>query len=321
MFTDKTMQIEAWPNQTIITEFILAGFRDTNEVHILFSFLFLAIYIFTTTGNILIIALIALNDNLHTPMYFFLGNLACLEICYTSTIVPKLIVIFLSGDRTISFWGCIVQFYFFAALAATECTLLAVMSHDRYLAICKPLHYGTLMNSRVCVVHAAGCWLSGFPGLLAVLHLMSRLPFCRSNKIQHFFCDLAPVLSLSCGDTQAVEFTLFSIALTLILPPFLLTAISYVFIILAVLRIPSTTGRKKAFSTCSSHLVVVTMFYGSLAVVYLLPRIETLRDFHKVFSVFYTIVTPLINPLIYTFRNREFKQALRKSIQKLPHIF
>nr|XP_020670703.1 olfactory receptor 6B1-like [Pogona vitticeps] len=306
-------------NQTTTTEFILIGFGDTKEFHILFSFIFLAIYLSTTMGNILIIALIITNNNLHTPMYFFLGNLACLEICYISTIVPKLITIFLTGDGAISFWGCIVQFYFFAALAATECTLLAVMSHDRYLAICKPLHYGTLMNIRVCIVRAAGCWLSGFPVLLIVLHLMSRLPFCGSNMIQHFFCDLAPVISISCGETQAVEFTLFSIAFTLILPPFLLTAISYVFIILAVLRIPSTTGRKKAFSTCSSHLIVVSMFYGSLAVVYLLPRIETLRKFHKIFSVFYTVITPLINPLIYTLRNREFKEALKKLIQKLLH--
>nr|XP_056720528.1 olfactory receptor 6B1-like [Euleptes europaea] len=281
--------------------------------------LFLVIYIFSMVGNILIIALVVLNHNLHTPMYFFLGNLSCLETFYTSTILPKVLVSLLTGEKAISIPGCIAQFYFFAALVGTECGLLAVMSYDRYTAICKPLHYATLMNMKACLYMASGSWINGFLAMSVMMYLMTRLTFCGPNEIDHFFCDLTPVARISCSETQRFELMgcIFSTIFTL--PPFLLTLTSYTFIIIAILKIPSATGRKKAFSTCSSHLLVVTIYYGTLFTVYVLPNTENTRKLNKVFSVFYTILTPLVNPLIYSLRNREVKEALRKSIGKLMH--
>ncbi|XP_053120577.1 olfactory receptor 6B1-like [Hemicordylus capensis] len=311
------METTEWRNQTVVTEFILLGFGDSRKLHIISFLLFLAIYVFTTTENIFIIGLIASNNHLHTPMYFFLGNLSCMEIFYISNILPKLIAIFLTGDRSISVWGCIVQFYFFASLASTESALLSVMSYDRYLAICKPLHYVTIMNSKVCLHMAAWCWLSGFAAILVVPHLMSRVIFCGPNIIDHFFCDLTPIMKMSCGDIHELKLMTFILAFMFILPPFLLTLVSYIFILRTILKIPSSTGRQKAFSTCSSHLIVVTIFFGSLCIVYVLPRTETLRELNKVFSVFYTIITPLVNPLIYSLRNREVKEAFRKIFRKI----
>nr|XP_056720527.1 olfactory receptor 6B1-like [Euleptes europaea] len=280
--------------------------------------LFLVIYILTMVGNILIIALVLLNHSLHTPMYFFLGNLSCLETFYTSTILPKVLVS-LTGEKAISIPGCIAQFYFFAALVVTECGLLAMMSYDRYTAICKPLHYATLMNMKACLYMASGSWINGFLAMSVMMYLMTKLTFCGPNEIDHFFCDLAPVARISCGEAQRFELMgcIFSAIFTL--PPFLFTLTSYTFIIIAILRIPSATGRKKAFSTCSSHLLVVTIYYGTLFTVYVLPNTENTRKLNKVFSVFYTILTPLVNPLIYSLRNREVKEALRKSIGKLMH--
>ncbi|XP_015270313.1 PREDICTED: olfactory receptor 5B21-like [Gekko japonicus] len=313
------MAIGDGTNQTIVIELILLGFGDLQHLDMVLFLLFLVIYIFTMVGNILIIALVVLNPNLHTPMYFFLGNLSCLETFYTSTILPKVIVIFLTGEKAISIPGCIAQFYFFAALVVTECGLLAMMSYDRYTAICKPLHYSTLMNMKACLFMASGSWLNGFLAMSVMMYLMTRLPFCVPNEIDHFFCDLTPVARISCSEAQRFELMGFIFSTIFTLPPFLLTLTSYMFIIIAILRIPSTTGRKKAFSTCSSHLLVVTIYYGTLITVYVLPNTENIRKLNKVFSVFYTILTPLINPLIYSLRNREVKEALRKSIGKLIH--
>ncbi|XP_054849746.1 olfactory receptor 6B1-like [Eublepharis macularius] len=309
-------KIRGWGNQTIITEFIILGFGDIEEQQFVLFLLFVVIYIFTIAGNVLVIGLVVSNNHLHTPMYFFLGNLSCLEAFYISTIVPKLMSIILTGDKAISVEGCIAQFYFFASLAATECGLLGVMSYDRYLAICKPLHYITIMNSRLCLHLAAGCWLSGFVAMLGTLYLMSKLTFCGPNTIEHFFCDLTPIMNISCGKTHELDLLAYMLAFVFILPPFLLTVMSYIFIITTVLKIPSISGRQKALSTCSSHLTVVTIFYGSLIIVYMLPRTETLREVNKLCSVFYTILIPLVNPLIYSLRNREVKEALRNTFRK-----
>ncbi|XP_038227895.1 olfactory receptor 11A1-like [Dermochelys coriacea] len=304
-----------WSNKTAI-EFILLGFGNLPEQQGLLFLLFSVIYIVTMVGNILIIILVVIDQHLHTPMYFFLGNLSCLETCYTSTILPRMLVSLLTGDRTISFRGCIVQFYIFGVLVTTECFLLSVMSYDRYLAICKPLHYGVRMNGRFCVLLVAGCWINGFLAITMTTYLMSQLPFCGPGKIDHFFCDFTPMVKLSCSDTHLIDFWVFFLSTACSLPPFLLTVISYVCIITSILRIPSTTERQKAFSTCSSHLIVLTTFYGTLIIVYLLPKTKTLRDLNKVFSIFYTVLTPLVNPLIYSLRNREVKKALRKAISK-----
>ncbi|XP_044840964.1 olfactory receptor 1020-like [Mauremys mutica] len=310
------MKKEEGKNQTYIIEFILLGFGDRPELQYCLFLLFLVVYIVTVVGNILIIALVVADQHLHTPMYFFLGNLSCLETCYTSTILPRVLASLLTGDRTISFCGCIVQFYFFGFLAATECCLLAAMSYDRYLAIRKPLHYAALMNGRFCLQLAAGSWMNGFLTTTIITCLMSQLYFCGPNEINHFLCDFTPVIKLSCSDTSLIKLATLIFSSIDTLPPFLLTLASYVCIISTILKIPSTTGRQKAFSTCSSHLMVVTIFYGTVIIVYMLPDTDTLRDLNKVFSVFYTVLTPLANPLIYSLRNKEIKEALRKVISK-----
>ncbi|XP_067414792.1 olfactory receptor 11A1-like [Emydura macquarii macquarii] len=301
-------------NQTTITEFILLGFGDLPQLQTLLFLLFLVIYVVTVAGNIVIVALVVTDQHLHTPMYFFLGNLSCLETCYTSTLLPKMLASLLTGDRTISFSGCITQFYIFGSLAGTECLLLSVMSYDRYLAICKPLHYAALMNGRICLQMTAGSWVSGFLASLPTIFLISQFTFCGPDELDHFFCDLSPIIKLACSDTHSLEVSTIILCSILTLPPFLLTLASYVSIIITILQIPSTIGRQKAFSTCSSHLIVVTVFYGTLVTVYLLPYSDALQNLNKMFSVFYGVLTPLVNPLIYSLRNQEVKQALRKAV-------
>nr|XP_008176431.1 olfactory receptor 6N1-like [Chrysemys picta bellii] len=305
-----------WGNQTAIKEFIILGFGDLPDLQILLFLMFQVIYMATVAGNTLIVMLIVVNQHLHTPMYFFLGNLSCLETCYTSTILPRLLASLLTGDKTISVSGCIIQLYFFGSLACTECYLLAAMSYDRYLAICKPLHYSTLMNIRFCLQLAAGSWLNGCLATAIFVLFLSQLIFCGPNEINHFYCDSIPLIELSCRDTHQVLLLAFILVSVFTLPPFLLTLTSYVCIITTILRIPSTTGRQKAFSTCSSHLIVVTIFYGSIMIVYLLPKSDTLRNLNKVLSLCYTVLTPLVNPLIYSLRNREVKEALCKAVSK-----
>ncbi|XP_065269969.1 olfactory receptor 6C4-like [Emys orbicularis] len=303
-------------NQMPVTEFILLGFGNQPGLQILLFLLFLVIYIVTMAGNLLIVALVVADQHLHTPMYFFLGNLTCLETCYTSTILPRLRASLLTGDRTISVEGCITQLALFGFLATTECYLLAAMSYDRYLAICKPLHYGALMNSQLCLQLAAGSWISGFLSCVKLMCLMSELIFCGPNEMDHFFCDLTPMVKLSCSDTSQITPVIYTFSFLNAVPPFLLTLMSYVCVISTILRIPSTAGRQKAFSTCSSHLIVVTIFYGTVMIVYMLPKSSTPRALNKVFSVCYTVLTPLANPLIYSLRNREVKEALRNAVRR-----
>uniref|UniRef100_A0A8C3SXZ3 Olfactory receptor n=1 Tax=Chelydra serpentina TaxID=8475 RepID=A0A8C3SXZ3_CHESE len=303
-----------WRNQTTVTEFILLGFGDLPDLQILLFLMFLLIYITTITGNILIVVLVVANQHLHTPMYFFLGNLSYLETCYTSTLL--MLASLLTGNKTISLSGCITQLHFFCSLAATECCLLAAMSYDRYLAICKPLHYSALMNTRFCLQLAVGSWLNGCLTTTVFVLFMSHLIFCGPNDIDHFYCDLIPLIKLSCSDTYQIILLDFILACVFTLPPFLLTLTSYVCILTTILRIPSTTGKQKAFSTCSSHLIVVTIYYGTLIIVYMLPKRNTLSILNKVLSLCYTVLTPLVNPLIYSLRNREVKEALSKAVSK-----
>ncbi|XP_065269968.1 olfactory receptor 2G3-like [Emys orbicularis] len=302
-------------NQMPVTEFILLGFGSQPGLQILLFLLFLVFYVVTMAGNLLShAALVVADPHLHTPMYFFLGNLSCLETCYTSTILPRLLASLLTGDRTISVEGCITQLAVFGFLATTECYLLAVMSHDRYLAICKPLHYGTLMNGRLCLQLEAGSWINGFLSCTILACLMLESIFCGPNEMDHFFCDLTSMLKLSCSDTSQITPVIYTFSFLNLVLPFVLTLTSYVCVISTILRIPSTTGRQKAFSTCSSHLIVVTIFYGTIMIVYMVPKSSTLRALNKVFSVCYTVLTPLANPLIYSLRNREVKEALRNAI-------
>ncbi|XP_026514020.1 olfactory receptor 6N1-like [Terrapene carolina triunguis] len=303
-------------NQTVIMEFIILGFGDLPDLQILLFLIFLVIYLATVAGNTLIVVLVVADQHFHTPMYFFLGNLSCLETCYTSAILPRLLISLLTGDKAMSVSGCIIQLYFFGSLACTECYLLAAMSYDRYLAICRPLHYSTLMNIRFCLQLAAASWLNGCLAVIILISFLSHVLFCGPNEINHFYCDVIPLMELSCSDTHLIILVDFILACVFILPPFLLTLTSYVCIIGTILRIPSITGRKKAFSTCSSHLIVVTIFYGTLMVVHILPKGDTLRDLNKVVSLCYTVLTPLVNPLIYSLRNREVKEALCKAVSK-----
>uniref|UniRef100_A0A8D0L8N7 Olfactory receptor n=1 Tax=Sphenodon punctatus TaxID=8508 RepID=A0A8D0L8N7_SPHPU len=303
-------------NQTSVTEFIILGFRNLPELQILLFVLFLVIYIVTMVGNLLVVLLVVIDEHLHTPMYFFLGNLSCLETAYSSNILPRMLASLLTEDRAISLSGCIAQLYFFGFLATTECYLLAVMSYDRYLAICKPLHYATLMSGSSCLLLVALSWISGFLVSAILIGLISQLTFCGPNHIDHFFCDFTPLTKLSCSNTQMVVQVALTLSSVDTLPPFLITLTSYVYIITSILRIPSTTGRQKAFSTCSSHLAVVACFYGSLTIVYVLPNPTKVRDPKKIFSVFYTILTPMFNPLIYTLRNREVHKALKNNVLK-----
>ncbi|KAM6449641.1 olfactory receptor 10C1-like [Liasis olivaceus] len=308
-------------NQTEIMEFQLIGFVGLGDLQVPLFCLFLLIYLVTMVGNILIILLVVTDPHLHTPMYFFLGNLSCLETCYSSNILPMMLANLLyGGRRSISIPGCMIQYCFFCILAVSECFLLIAMSYDRYAAICKPLHYTTLMNDKVCFQLIAGSWIHGLFIVSIALYLMCQLKFCGPSEINHFFCELNPILKLACNDTHAIELVTILLSVLCILFPFFLILASYIVIISTIMRISSISGRQKAFSSCSSHLMVVSIFYGTMIIVYVLPKTDGLREINKVLSLFYTILTPLFNPLIYSLRNKEVKEALRKAVAKLYAI-
>ncbi|XP_006112375.3 olfactory receptor 10A4-like [Pelodiscus sinensis] len=301
-------------NQTISDGFILVGFSYLNKLQILLFLLLLVIYLVALMGNLFVILLIKLNPSLHTPMYFFLVNLSFLEICYTSSVVPQLLVHLLVEENTISLARCAAQMYVFNIMGLTECCLLAAMAYDRYVAICHPLHYTTIMSSRACAQLAGASWLTGISVEVAQTAWIFSLPFCGSHRIHHFFCDIPPVLKKACADTSKVKILGFIVSLLFIMIPFLLIILSYILIISAILRLPSEEGRRKAFSTCSSHLMVVTLFYGAALITYLVPRSSSTPESDQMISLMYTAVTPMLNPIIYTLRNKEVKGALRKKI-------
>ncbi|NXN38260.1 O1020 protein, partial [Rhinoptilus africanus] len=306
------MEREEWDNQTLLMEFLLLGLGDAHELQTPLFLLCLTIYIVTMVGSMLIIVLVATDLHLHTPMYFFLVNLSSLETCYSSSILPRLLVSFLTGDRAISVQGCMAQFFFFGTFATYECYLLAAMSFDQYLAIGQLLLYSGLMNWKVCLQLVTGSWVVGLLISTGITSFISRQRFCGPDAIDHFFCEEAPLLELSCSDTRMIRILIIILYFPDVVFPFLFTLASYVCIIAAILRIPSSIGRHKAFSTCSSHLTMVIVFYGTLIFVYMLPRTVTLRQLNKMFSFFYTVLTPLINPLIYSVRKRDVKRALER---------
>ncbi|XP_007517104.1 olfactory receptor 11L1-like [Erinaceus europaeus] len=303
-------------NLTMIKEFLLLGFGSLHGFQYLLFGIFLGIYVVTLLGNILILTVISLDRSLQNPMYFFLSNFSFLEIWYTTSVSPKMLQTLLSGSGAISFAGCVAQFYFFGSMAVVECFLLAAMSYDRYLAICSPLQYPVFMNIHTCILLAGGSWLGGFLTPVVTVTMTFQLSFCAAYEIDHFFCDLAPVLKLACSDPKTVEKTTFLMAAFVTMVPFLLTVASYVLIVAAVLRIPSAAGKKRAFSTCSSHLIVVTLYYGTLGTVYAIPIATQTVALNKIFSLLYTVVTPMINPIVYSLRNKDVKKAVRRLISQ-----
>uniref|UniRef100_A0A8D1ATZ5 Olfactory receptor n=1 Tax=Sus scrofa TaxID=9823 RepID=A0A8D1ATZ5_PIG len=299
---------------TQISEFILLGFGDLHGLQYLLFGIFLTTYVVTLMGNIIILIVVLADHSLHTPMYFFLGHFSFLEIGYTTTIEPMMLRTLLSAHVPISFPDCANQFYFFAALVATECFLLAVMSYDRFIAICNPLYYSRIMDHWRCFQLAGACWVAGFLAPILLMVLIFQLTFCAANEIDHFFCDLKPIMKLACTDTQVAEMTSFICTSLFALGPFLLTLASYTHIISTILKIPSITGKQRAFSTCSSHLTVVGLYYGTLGIVYGFPSGHQSEDLLKLLSLLYTVLTPALNPIIYTLRNRDVKVALRKLV-------
>ncbi|XP_029442376.1 olfactory receptor 1361-like [Rhinatrema bivittatum] len=299
-------------NETKVLEFLLLGFSDLPEHQTLLFVLFLSVYLITVLGNSLIIFVITVSWRLHTPMYFFLGNLSMVDMCFSSTTVPRLLRDLLSEEKIISFPACIAQVYFLFFTGSTEFLLLAVMAFDRCVAICDPLRYAMVMSRRLCLGLVAGSWVVA--SLNSTLHslLLSRLSFCGSITIHHFFCDVPPLLKLSCSDTSLNEFAMFSEGALIVMGPFLFIVLSYVRIISAILRIRSAQGRKKAFSTCSSHLTVVVFFYGTVMFIYFRPSSISSLDYDRAVSVIYSSVTPMLNPFIYSLRNAEVKGALVK---------
>ncbi|KAM8960690.1 olfactory receptor 6M1-like [Pelodytes ibericus] len=295
------------------TEFILLGFPTYQSWHCILFVIFLIFYLLTLTGNIIIITIVRTDGCLSSPMYFFISNLSFIEILYTSVTVPKLLALVIGRSQSISFSSCIIQFFFFFSLGATECFLLTVMSYDRYIAICKPLHYTLIMNGTLCFYLVVVCWIGGFFLNLFPAFFISKLKFCDRN-IRHFFCDLSPLLKLSCQSTTGIETLNFFTAFAIVLFSFSMTLATYIRIIVTILSIPSKLGRQKAFSTCGSHISVVLIFYGAVAFVYVRPKASTSFDLNKFLSMIYILVTPVMNPLIYSFRNKDVKIAVRKVI-------
>ncbi|XP_058389440.1 olfactory receptor 11L1-like [Diceros bicornis minor] len=299
-------------NISTVTEFQLLGFQNLLEWQSLLFAIFLFSYFLTVTGNVVIIEVVSQDQQLRSPMYMFLKHLSFLEIWYTSTIVPLLLANLLSWGQSISFPACMTQLYFFVFFGATECFLLAMMAYDRYLAICSPLHYTFLMSPEMCTKLVAISWLTGVgTGFLPTL-MISKLDFCGPNQINHFFCDLLPLMQLSCSSICITEMVIFILSIAVLCISFFLTLLSYIFIVSSILRIPSASGRMKTFSTCGSHLVVVTIYYGSMISMYVQPNTHLSPEINKIISVFYTVVTPLLNPVIYSLKNKDFKEAVKK---------
>ncbi|XP_010855688.1 PREDICTED: putative olfactory receptor 2B8 [Bison bison bison] len=303
-------------NESSFTGFILLGFSDRLQLEPVLFVVLLIFYIFTLLGNTTIIALSYLDPRLHTPMYFFLSNLSFLDMCYTTSIVPQLLFNLSRADKSISFGGCVVQMYISLALGCTECILLGVMAFDRYAAVCRPLHYTVIMHPRLCALMASASWITGFVNSLLQTVLIFLLPRCGRNKLDHFFCEIPPFLKLACVDTTMNVYVTFFGSVIILLTPVSLIMFSYGQIVRAVLRIKSAAGQRKAFGTCGSHLTVVSLFFGTAIYVYFQPSNSDSQDQDKFMSLFYTVIIPMTNPLIYTLRNRDVKGAMKKMLWK-----
>ncbi|XP_078510103.1 olfactory receptor 5V1-like [Lissotriton helveticus] len=300
-------------NETEANKFVIVGFVGMPQLQAFFFATLLVVYLITLIGNLLIMAIVYLNIHLHTPMYFFLTNLSLLDINCTTIISPKLLASFFQKKNAFSLTECLLQIYFFQVIIATELILLAIMAYDRYVAVCKPLRYMNIMSKDVCIRLAVATWVVGFADPILHTVLLSRLSFCSSHIINHFFCDVTALMTLSCSSTRSIETASYIFGSFVVVLPFLLVVVSYANILIAILKIQSIQGRWKAFSTCSSHLTVVTLFYGSLSSAYIRPTSTFSMKENKLLSLLYTVITPLCNPFIYTLKNKDFKNALQKS--------
>ncbi|XP_050004362.1 olfactory receptor 6C4-like [Alexandromys fortis] len=304
-------------NGTAIQEFILEGFPAVDHLGILLFLVHLLAYLSCFMGNMLIIAISCEDHRLHTPMYFFLSTFSIVEFCCISTVIPQLLAIFLSGRQRISFGACFTQAFVFLFLGSTAFFLLAVLSLDRYLAICKPLHYHTIMSPRVCVFLVTVCLVLGFLLVAIPIVKLSRSFYCGPNVIPHFFCDFGPLANLSCSETRAIKMLFFNFALIVLFTSFLIAVFAYSNIVVTIVRLPSARERQRAFSTCSSHLIVLLLMFGSCMFIYIKPKQSSRLDTNREAALVNTVVTPLLNPVIYTLRNKQVHQALKDAMSKV----
>ncbi|XP_039716079.1 putative olfactory receptor 2B8 [Pteropus medius] len=299
-----------------VTEFVFLGLSSQPQMQLILFVMFLFFYLLTVAGNIIIFTIIQIEPRLQTPMYFFLTNLSFLDICYISTNVPQMLSNIMGGKKTIPFSSCATQMYFSLSFGMIECVLLGVMAYDRYVAICHPLHYTIMMNRSTCIQLAAISWSSSFLSSMVINVLTLSLPYCGPNVLNHYFCEVPSILRLACTDTSFTEMVVFIFSIIIVFIPFLLIVVSYARILLSVLRMQSAAGRRKALSTCASHLTVVALFYGTAIFTYMRPQSKSSRAGGKIIAVFYTVITPMLNPLIYSLRNQDVKGALRRAIAK-----
>ncbi|XP_005006585.3 olfactory receptor 6C74 [Cavia porcellus] len=304
-------------NHTTVTAFILLGLTDDPQLQVIIFLLLFFTYLLSVAGNLTIIALTLLDSHLKTPMYFFLRNFSFLEISFTTVCIPKFLVSMITGDKSISYNDCAAQLFFTILLGATEFFLLAAMSYDRFVAICKPLHYMTLMSSRVCSLLVLASWACGFLIIFPPLLMGLQLDFCAANTVDHFFCDVSPILQLSCTDTDTIELMMLLSAILTLLVTLVLVILSYTNIIRTILRIPSSQQRMKAFSTCSSHMVVVSISYGSCIFMYVKPSAKERVSLNKGIALLSTSVAPMLNPFIYTLRNKQVKDAFKHMSRRI----
>ncbi|XP_075139637.1 olfactory receptor 10A7-like [Leptodactylus fuscus] len=300
-------------NQSYSNRFILLDLSTVPYLEVIGFLAFLVLYLTTLLANLLLIIVVSINPKLQTPMYFFLTNLSLIDMCFSTTVVPKLLIITLTKDSSISLLECAVQMYFHLALGCTECFILGVMAYDRFAAICRPLHYNTIMSRKMCIYLASASWTLGFINSMIHVIYTFQMSFCHSHQINHFFCELPPFLRISCSDTWLHEVAMYISASTIAIISFLLILISYIRIVSTILKV-SSLGRYKALSTCSSHIIVVSVYYGTLMIMYLRPRTDSSSDIDKYVSVLYTTVTPMLNPIIYSVRNKDVKGTITNNL-------
>nr|XP_012807207.2 putative olfactory receptor 2B8 [Jaculus jaculus] len=304
-------------NDSAFSGFILLGFSNRPQLEGALFAVILVVYVISLLGNSTIILLSVVDPSLHTPMYFFLSNLSLMDLCLTTCTVPQTLANFKGQDKTITYGGCVTQLFIALGLGGVECVLLSVMAYDRYAAVCRPLRYTAVMHPQLCVQLVTTAWLTGFGNSVVQTALTMTLPLCGRNHLDHFFCEVPVMLKLACANTSINEAELFAVSVFFLVVPLSLILVSYGHIARAVLRIKSAQGRWKAFGTCGSHLLVVVIFFGTLISMYLQPPSSYSQDVNKSIALFYTLVTPLLNPLIYTLRNKEVKSALRRAVSRI----
>ncbi|KAM4881044.1 olfactory receptor 11G2-like [Thomomys bottae] len=312
LMSSRAMNVSDKGNKNSVSHFILMGFPSSPQIQLLYFGVFSATYTLTLMGNTAIACAVWADRRLHTPMYIFLGNFSLLEICYVTTTVPNMLANFLSTTKSISFVSCFAQFYFFFSFGCDEGFYLCIMAFDRYLAICRPLHYPRIMTRQLCTGLVTFGWSGGLILFITPVFLISHLPYCGPNVINHFVCDPVPLMMLSCSEDSITQFIYSTFNVIFMLGTCLFVLSSYALVILAVLRMPSAASKRKAFSTCASHLAVVSLFYGSIMVMYVSPGSKHPVEVQKIITLFYSVITPLCNPLIYSLRNKEMQAALRK---------